>query len=322
MGALEAVMQMRQMEQQKAMQERALQEEIMNNAIGNIMNATKLQQNQAMMGLEKQKTQASIDSLVGETKAKQQQQDLLNQLIGGEGGQAGKPYIEGLNIGGMNVKIPKSQEQVTLDAQNKAQEESILAASKPLSAEAATRYSGVTQGVGNIKNIVNELSGKDIKLAKDLIYKANLGVNAASAKDTLIPGGRGIYQSNLKWRSGDKGLNLANEFLTLSENLLRARTGAQAPEPEIIREQARTLLNSWSESPETWHKKLKTNLDFLQGVGKEIRPNRQDEWGFDMQDSSNPDSQSLNFSSESEVNKANLPKGTIIFINGRKARVD
>ena len=67
--------------------------------------------------------------------------------------------------------------------------------------------------------------------------------------------------------------------MTLSENILRARTGAQAPEPEMVREYARTLLMSFIESPNTWAKKINQDYGFLQGTAKEIRPKKEKEWG-------------------------------------------
>lgn len=109
---------------------------------------------------------------------------------------------------------------------------------------------------------------------KDLIYRANLSIEASGAKPTFVPGLQASYRRIKESRAGDKGANLGNKFLTLAENLLRARTGATAPEPEVVREEARTMLNSYFESPETWESKISNNELYLTGVADEVRPLR------------------------------------------------
>lgn len=313
MGALEAVIQMRQMEQQKAMQERALQEEIMNNAIGNIMNATKLQQNQAMMGLEKQKTQASIDSLVGETKAKQQQQDLLNQLIGGEGGQAGKPYIEGLNIGGMNVKIPKSQEQIQTELNIKQQEENVknkADAQKNLdtytsdaiqSLNALDKIGTQAEKLGNFKRgLWGQGTAKMSMGMKDFSKDENVTRYKGVVSQELIPMARKLME--------EKGPITESDVSRLEKGFGDLTTPL---------EDKKFLLNQFKDKV----KQALSNKAQVAGLSEEEFSNKYPDL-YKKAYGENSSNQSLNFSSESEVNKANLPKGTIIFINGRKARVD
>ena len=158
----------------------------------------------------------------------------------------------------------------------KVEEQSALEENKPLQGEASVRYSGALQGVRDLKKITDIIglsNGeiKDLKKAKDLIYKANLNIEGVGA-ERGIPFLTGMYRGSKLSRGGDEGAKLGNLFMTLSENLLRARTGAQAPEPEVIRENARSLLKSYIESPETWKSKLMQNEEFLLGTVKSLRP--------------------------------------------------
>ena len=147
-----------------------------------------------------------------------------------------------------------------------------------LTADTATRFSGAKQGIQNINDIVNGINNfKGDR--KDLIYQANLAIEAENAKDTIVPGAKALYKISKLSRTGDQAKRLANSFSTLSENLLRARTGATAPDPEIVREYARTLLKTFQESPDTWNQKLQNDFNFLKSTHDEIRPLRKDETG-------------------------------------------
>jgi hypothetical protein len=173
-------------------------------------------------------------------------------------------------------------EQIIEENNAKAKAKSIEEKQKPLSGDAALKYSGALQGMRDIKYISDELglnSGTLNPNAKELIYKSNLAVEGANAKATLIPGLQGVYKGVKYSRAGDAGSRLSNKFMTLAENLLRARTGAAAPDPEIVREYARSLLRGYTESPETWISKLKQNEEFLSGVAKGIRP---EDWESDL----------------------------------------
>lgn len=159
----------------------------------------------------------------------------------------------------------------------KVEEQSALEENKPLQGEASVRYSGALQGIRDLKLIADNIglsNGeiKDIKKAKDLIYKANLNIEGVGA-ERGVPFLTGLYRGGKLLRGGNEGAKLGNLFMTLSENLLRARTGAQAPEPEVIREYARSLLKSYIENPETWKSKLMQNEEFLLGTVKSLRPN-------------------------------------------------
>lgn len=204
---------------------------------------------------------------------------------------------------------------------------------EPLSGDTAPKFSGAKNGIENINQIIEKINNyKGDK--KDLIYKANLQIEAENARDTLIPGLKGAYKTSKLARTNPESQALANNFSTLAENILRARTGAAAPDPEIVREYGRTLLKTFLENPKVWNQKLKNEYDFLKTTHDEIRPLRKDEEyamlkGFikgsedvlveaENVGKNNPTS----FDSVEAAEKANLPKGTIITINGRKARID
>lgn len=149
---------------------------------------------------------------------------------------------------------------------------------EPLAADSATRFSGAQQGMQNVNDIVNQINTHKGN-RKDLIYQANLAIEAENAKDTIIPGAKALYKVSKLTRTSDQSKQLANSFSTLSENLLRARTGATAPDPEIVREYARTLLKTFQESPTTWNQKLQNDFNFLKTTHDELRPLRSSETG-------------------------------------------
>jgi len=178
------------------------------------------------------------------------------------------------------IKVPDPSSPIgfrtEIDPTYKGKIENQIAESKPMPAESALRYSGALQGIRGIKEIVKKLGlgneNFNIKEAKDLIYKTNLAIEGTGAKPTIIPGGQGIYRGIKMIRGGDEGSELASYFMTTAENILRARTGAAAPDPEIVREYSRSLLKSFIESPETWKSKLGQVEEFLAGTAKGIKP--------------------------------------------------
>ena len=169
--------------------------------------------------------------------------------------------------------------------------EAVLKEQEPMTKDTASSYSGALQGLRDIKQIYEKLGLspqgqiQDENRAKDLIYKANLSIEGAGATNQgkgltqFIPGLVGAYKSSKVARGGDEGADLGNVFMTLAENQLRARTGAAAPEPEIVREFARSLLKSFIESPGTWANKLNQIEQFLLGTAQSIRPTK---WQADL----------------------------------------
>lgn len=182
---------------------------------------------------------------------------------------------------------------------------------KPLAGDTSAKYSGAKLGIKNINDIVKDINNYQGD-QKQLIREANLAIEAENAKDTFIPGLKGAYKVSKLSRVSDSGKKLANSFSTLAESLLRARTGAAAPDPEIVREYARTLLKTFQESPETWNQKLQNDFNFLKSVHDEIRPSRKYEATLeDVIRLNEPEERkkSLRFPLKSESNDPNYTYG-------------
>ena len=166
------------------------------------------------------------------------------------------------------------------------EERQIAEEGKPLAGDTAAKYSGATQGIKSMNEIVKMIGLKNINgkitansNAKDLIKQANLAIEASTLQNqppsfygAALPFMRKAEEASKLSRVGSEGSQLANLFNTLAENLLRARTGATAPNPEIVREMSRSLFRVWQEDPSAWRTKLMNNLTYLEGVAKEIRP--------------------------------------------------
>lgn len=214
-------------------------------------------------------------------------------------GQGGGMQVQGVNIplpggGSMRMAPPASQKE-----------------RNPMAAESALRYSGAIQSIKGLQTIAKEIGiDKDGKLnpkAKELIFAANQSIEGANATNQgkgltqFIPGGVGLYKGYKYLRGGDKGSKLGSYFMTTAENLLRARTGAAAPEPEIVREYARGLLRSYIESPDTWKAKLAQEEEFAMGIVKEMKPNG---WEQDLGEQSRIFSSEPTQPSDSLANRA------------------
>lgn len=228
-----------------------------------------------------------LDELITKGKAAEAartlgDRDLFNSIVGGKDELT--PSVnypvspeQGDGTQYVNEIDPFTQKPTVRAEQAKLHLEQKKKDADPLSGESAMRYAGAKQGVDNINSIIkqiNDFSGDK----RGLIKEANLAIEAENAKDIpLAVGMKGAYKVFKLSRVSNDGKALANNFSTLAENLLRARTGATAPEPEIVREYARTLLKTFQENPSTWNQKLKNNFDFLKSVHDEIRPLRKDE---------------------------------------------
>ena len=221
---------------------------------------------------------SGIDLETGEPKLSfMSPKDRMEMKLMSEIGDSPGYRRESVSAGGQTFKRIPTLEEEDMGIQKKVREEEATSAAKPLSDMSATRYSGALQSIRGIKRISDILELDDIEKAgskdtRNLIYKTNLAIEGAGAKPTILPGGQGIYKSIKMKRAGNKASDLSGDFMTLAENLLRARTGAAAPDPEVTREYARTLLKGYMEDPKTWINKLRRTEEFVLGTAKQIRP--------------------------------------------------
>ena len=158
---------------------------------------------------------------------------------------------------------------------------------KPLSGETATRLAGAQQAKGNITSILKQLklspTGNMSESGKPE-YQSGFGtrqrivdkVQQDAAGTTGLVFGQNVPIISDALRlpqvfADQDARQLQNDYETLAENLLRARTGATAPEPELVREFARTL-NRLGDDPTTVANRLLTNQDLLDEIIFSIKP--------------------------------------------------
>lgn len=161
------------------------------------------------------------------------------------------------------------------------------ALNKPLAGESATKFSGATQSKQSIDDIFKSLklkpTGKLTSYGKPE-YKSDVPVGKRiwdkiqqdSAGATGLVFGKNIpilsdIMRTPQLLADQEARDLDTEYNTLAENLLRSRTGAAAPEPEIVREFARTL-NRLGDDPSTVANRLLNDEEFVDEIIESIRP--------------------------------------------------
>jgi len=149
---------------------------------------------------------------------------------------------------------------------------------KPLSGETAIRVAGAKQGLRNIQQLktlfglTRDKSGKTVIGKNFLLNK--LGFKAADFQEPEIfgiPVALNVTEVIAQLGAGTTARKIDLAFNTLAENVLRARTGAQAPEPEQVREEKRSLARILDD-PESALSRLEENEFFLSEVVNAIRP--------------------------------------------------
>lgn len=139
---------------------------------------------------------------------------------------------------------------------------------RPLSGEASGKFSMAEQGIGNAQKI------KDIYGFEDGAPGFKLKTLRAKAAGFQIPSinpAANLLEGAVQSFAGDEGRNLDLQYQTLAENLLRARTGAAATEPEIAREKQR-LMARFMDSPEVALNRINEGENMLRGTAEGLRP--------------------------------------------------
>ena len=158
---------------------------------------------------------------------------------------------------------------------------------KPLSGDQPTKFAGATQGRQSVQDILQMLKLTPTGGTRNgqPEYKSGfgpvkrtfmkMGQEAAETDVGNVPIIGPILNPSVKnvagLFAGQDVRAIGNEYMTLAEDLLRARTGAAAPEPEIVRELARTL-NRFGDDPTTVANRLLNDQEFLDSVIEGIRP--------------------------------------------------
>lgn len=157
----------------------------------------------------------------------------------------------------------------------------------PIAGDSATKFSGAKQAKSSVQDLLKllKLSPTGIMTSSGQPeYKSKIPPQQrvfdkiqqdAAASNGLIFGKNiPIISDVLKLPQvlADQNARMTNtEYLTLAEDILRARTGAAAPEPEFVRELARSL-NTLGDDPTVVANKLSNNEQFVDDVIESIRP--------------------------------------------------
>lgn len=279
--ALDFVLQMRREKQARVKAGNDAIQEGISGGIDNFFRAKEGDRQQQTLNMRQR--EAQINELLATAKIQQAQTNaqnsalqskLLNSFLTGNTDDSGKPVLTSATIGGVTISNPQA----------KAKEAATIAAAKPLSGETARMLSGAKQGLSNIKDIQDvfkfseadgKVTSKDFSSKRSSLQRQRVLESAGVGKPGSIPQILSLSFADdiasLTGMSTEEGRILALKFATLAENILRARTGAQAPEQEQVREETRTLL-SGLDSPASALERLREAERFLKETAKQIRP--------------------------------------------------
>ena len=236
-----------------------------------------------------------IQNRMAEQKRKQDQEDAISLLKAKMELENQDPYklaiskmMAGGEMGAGEGKRPKVSYGPTGPTisfeetpEEKFRQQQIEQDIKPLAGETAIRYAGANQALQDIGNITNILGLKQEGgkwQSRPDAQKVIMGAKAAGFREPRIfgvPVTGGLLETGVGAFAGDEARKLDLNMQTLAENVLRARTGAAAPEPEIVREQQRSMMRMFNESPEVWAERLRQNEQLMGTTAKEIRPMRE-----------------------------------------------
>ncbi len=155
---------------------------------------------------------------------------------------------------------------------------------KGMSGESSVRYAGSKQGlelIGDIKKLLGvrrDANGNVVSdQSKIQTFLEIMGSKAAGWQEPMIfgsfPGTFGIGTLISQASAGTEARKIDLAFQTLAENVLRARTGAQAPDTEKVAEEKRSFVRLFEAGrPDIILERLETNEEFLGGMLNSIDP--------------------------------------------------
>ena len=199
------------------------------------------------------------------------------------------PMAPNINIEGIgSIEIDSFTGKESADGQrqkivNNLIEERAKKSQEPLGSEVVTKFAGAVQGLDMLQKTVdnlgfyrNEKTGKVESFQGGEFKKKIAGSKAASFKESTLPLSNikvtgGMFEGLVQMAGTDDARKIDLWLTTMAENVLRARTGAAAPEPEIVREEARSLIRLL-DSPDVAFERLSVNEGFLRTVANNIRP--------------------------------------------------
>lgn len=152
---------------------------------------------------------------------------------------------------------------------------------KPLSAEGSTKLEGARQSLEQakaVKALANEQNFGELKKGVGKIRMAtSFGLNQpGSVKGALTNfATAGLAPKIFKTSDEQKKFELAVNLI--AENNLRSKTGAAAPTPEQIREEARQLLAD--DSFQSFTNRMDVSEKYNRGVAEGIRPGSSAQFG-------------------------------------------
>lgn len=326
-NALDYVLQLRR---EKAQREQNIGNAIAGGVQGGIDNFLKVKQgqrqqeqlliNQQKHELNQKLVNSTIEKNLLDAENSRLQSEQFNRFMKLASGESSgtSPAFTTMTHKGMTITNPQA----------KAREAAIIADAKPLAGDTARMFSGATQGLSDIKDIQDvfqfkqdaegNITSKDFtkkqkRLLRDKLLK-EAGVGKPGSVIQIVSGSFADEFARMFGISTEEGRNLALKFSTLAENNLRARTGAQAPEPEKVAEELRTIIDAL-DNPATAFEKLKESENFLAGIVKEIRPLRE------VPKTGLSGTSKKTFNSPEEADNSGLPTGTIVMVQGRRYQI-
>lgn len=123
MGALEAVLQFKEQERQR--------QEANNAAVGNAVQLFSQARQQAQENqLKSLLVNAQVKNYENDALKDSRSNELLTKALSGTPGAAGSPRIKSINVGGVNIEVPQSEEQIQRDLDIKDRQENVKQVSK------------------------------------------------------------------------------------------------------------------------------------------------------------------------------------------------
>lgn len=217
------------------------------------------------------KTALEKNKLQLENKLNQFRLDRANQGIGFNASPNLKPksYDE--------FGMPKDYVDVEQELAQKRKEEELkreFELQKPLSDTASGRLAGskqVIEQVAKLRSMTNPQNFGNMKQGVSKIkIGQKLGITDPSSIRGAVVNAASLGTAPMLVKTSDEQKQFELAVNLIAENLLRARTGAAAPTPEQIREEARQLVGD--DTYESFLNRIQTSEGFARDVGEGIRP--------------------------------------------------
>jgi hypothetical protein len=201
MSVLDAVIRLKELNQAKEQQAALMQQQVMQSGLESMMKVGQMaqenKQKSALLDIERQKAAAEINKNMKELELKGQQNDLINNLLNGQGvgGQSaggqgvGSARVKGMTLdtgaGNVNVEFPQTDAEIQQGIDVKARTALAEKAAKGLEPAMAGKYANIDSAVQHKDELMSLLYPKNADGTYDTSkfnpdVKPNLGLAAVS----------------------------------------------------------------------------------------------------------------------------------------------